>query len=291
MKPRKTERVDPLRAVRDYREVQQRRFLSEFAVYHYDWLRRIGAAWKERGEYDFDRFALMDYYTEPKDVELAGYVSLLTTDNQRLHDQVTDLYNIIGDHPWPWFQERAFITLSLPDVAHERIIGGSRTKADLFNLLDWVWGFFFDHGEPRTSLSGIVNIQDEPYMTAMLNMRLTKHDGIGRGVRPDDGEEMPCPMNRPMLELIRTFYPCYGCHGLRVSYNTADDVLQFMGFDDPTEFVYTFQGYQRMQQLMPEAMQRNEKYFNRRFAQGYMDDEHRHFRVYQQDLLPEIRFE
>ena len=281
--------IDPTTS---YRELQQRRYLSHFAQWHYPWLVEIGRRWKQRGEWAFDRFALMDYYTEGEDVEVAAYVSLMTQDNARLHDQVTELHHIIGDCPWDWVENRVFITLSTPDVASERIIGTNRTKGDLFNLLDWVWGLYFDRDEKRPALSDILKVQDEQYMMAMLNMRLTKHDGIGRGVRPYDGEEMPCPVNHDMLRLIRKFYPRHGRYGLQVTQVNANDVLQFMGFDDPTDFVYAYQGYQRMAELMPKAMERNERLFMSRYMQGFpMDESGNHFRVIMTEMLPEIKFD
>lgn len=273
------------------RELQQRRYLVEFARIHYEWLIKVGQEWKKRGEFPIDRFSLMDYYHEPNDIEVAGYVSLLTTTNEKLFDQIIDLRDLLGDHPWQWMKERGFIVLADPETASQRIMGCRRTYADLFNLLDYVWGFYFNHGEPRTTLSDIVPIQDEAYAMKMLKMRLYRKGGLGLGVRPDDGEELACPLTIPMLQLIRTFYPIAGQMGFALTVDNADDVLQFMGFDDPTEFLYTYQGYQRMLEVQPKAMERNEKYFNRRYQQGWQMEEHRHFSDLMREILPEIRFE
>ena len=125
----------------------------------------------------------------------------------------------------------------------------------------------------------------------MLNMRLTKHDGIGKGIYPEV-DDLQCPVNKRMLRLIRAFYPIGGQKGLsRVDVNKADDVISFMGYDDTTEFVYTFQGYERMRQLMPEAMERNEKIFLKRFRDGNMLDTMNHGVSEMRKIIPEIRFD
>lgn len=273
------------------REVMQRRFLADFAQYHYAWLIEIGKRWKARGEYSFDRFSLMDYYTDGKDIEAAGYISLLTYDNPKLPEQIAELHNIIGDHPWDYIENRDFIVLSNPYVANEVLPGSMRRKYDLFNLLDWVWGFYFDHSEPLTTLKGIVKIQEEQYAFDMLKMRMTKRDGIGKGVWPDDDDEMACPISNDMLKLIRIFYPKGDISGLPLDANIANDVLQFIGFDDPTEFVYTYQGYRRMERLMPEAMERNEKIFQKRFRERNLLDTMHHCLSEMKKIIPEIRFE
>lgn len=275
------------------RELQLRRHLSSFAQYHYAWLRKIGRRWKERGEYALDRFSLMDYYATNEDIEVAGYVSLLTNDNMRLHDQITELRNLIGRRPWEWVKSRGFITLSKPEVANERIVGTGHTKGDLFNVLDWLWNDKLGkRGIYKPGVNTVLKIQDEQYMLTMLAMRLTKDDGIGKGVLPDYGADLGCPVNGDMLKLIRTFYPRKGKYGLNVDAGNADDVLMFMGYDDSTEFVYTYQGYCRMRELMPDAIARNERLFQKRYKEWRLMDEHKsHFRRAQMEILPEIRFE
>ena len=280
------------RSTANYREVQQRRFLTEFAQWHYEWLREIGRRWKERGEYSLDRCSLMDYYKDAGDIETAGYVSLLTQQNHRLHDQVTELRNIIGPHPWRWMKERRFLILADPQRMNQRLLGTSHTMADLYNVMDWLWHHWFAEGGADYGLDEVVRIQDLAYMTDMLTMRLTKHDGIGRGVYPDTGEPLTCPVDADMLRLIRAFYPLGGVPGSkRVDANTADDVLSFMGYDDTTEFVYTYQGYRRMERVMPEAMERNEKIFIKRFRDGNLLDTMHHSLSEMRKIIPEIMFE
>lgn len=277
----------------DMRELQLRRHLSSFAQYHYAWLRKIGREWKKRGEYALDRFSLMDHYATNEDIEVAGYVSLLTNNNMRLHDQITELRNLIGRRPWEWVKSRGFITLSKPEVANERIVGTGHTKGDLFNVLDWLWNDKLGkRGIYKPGVNSVLKIQDEQYMLTMLSMRLTKDDGIGKGVLPDYGTDLGCPVNGDMLKLIRTFYPRKGKYGLNVDAGNADDVLMFMGYDDSTDFVYTYQGYCRMRELMPDAIARNERLFQKRYKEWRLMDEHKsHFRSAQMEILPEIRFE
>jgi hypothetical protein len=274
------------------REVQQRRFLADFAQWHYEWLREIGRQWKERGEYALDRFSLMDYYDDAGDIETAGYVSLLTQDNARLHDQITELRNIIGPNPWRWMKERRFIILAEPSRMNQRLLGTNHTMADIYNVMDWLWHHFGGDGGADYGLDEVVRIQEPVYAMDMLSMRLSKTDGIGCGVYQKMDDCLTCPINRDMLRLIRTYYPLGGVPGTKqVDANTADDVLSFMGYDDTTEFVYTYQGYRNMQLLMPEAMERNEKLFLKRFREGNMLDTMHHSVQEMRKIIPEIRFE
>ena len=276
----------------NFREVQQRRFLADFAQYHYVWLREIGRLWKERGEYSLDRFSLMDYYDDDGDIETAGYVSLLTQDNDRLHDQITELRNIIGPHPWQWMKERRFLILAQPEQMNQRILGTNHSMADIYNVMDWLWHHWFAEGGADYGLDEVVSIQEPAYAMDMLSMRLAKNDGMGRGVYPDMNDGLACPINRDMLQLIRVYYPLGGEKGLRkVDANTADDVLSFMGYDDTTEFVYTYQGYRQMERVIPEAMERNEKIFLKRFRDGNLLDTMHHSLSEMRKIIPEIRFE
>lgn len=290
MKKRKS--ADRWKATADVRELQQRRYLSQFAQWHYPWLVEIGRKWKERGDYAIDRFSLMDKYKDKDDIAVAGFVSLLTNDNARLADQITELWNLIGREPAGMVRKRDFIVLSRPEVSGERILGTNHFKGDLFNVLDYYWVRTNKYVKPLSALADVVKIQDFDYMCNMLEYRLTRTDGIGKGVWPDYGFELSCPVNKDMLRVIRAFYPKKGRYGLNVDAGNVDDVLQFMGFDDPTDFIYTYQGYCRMRELMPEAMARNELMFRKRYVDGWCMDEHgNHFKTLQRGLLPEIRFE
>ena len=276
----------------DAREVQLRRYLSWFGQWHYEWLREIGREWKKRGEFAIDRFSLMDKYENKSDIAVAGFVSLLTNDNGRLAEQIAELWNLIGRSPAEMVVRRDFIVLSRPEVAGERIFGTNHFKGDLFNILDFFWERMNRSVRPIRELTNVVKIQDERYMLNMLEFRMIRSDGIGKGAWPDYGLELSCPVNKDMLRVIRAFYPKKGVHGLSVDAGNVDDVLQFMGYDDTTEFIYTYQGYCRMCELMPDAMRRNEKLFRKRFLEGRCMDEHKgHFASRQKELLPEIRFE
>ena len=208
---RTMKKISAWKETADVREIQQRRYLSLFGQWHYEWLREIGREWKKRGEFAIDRFSLMDKYENKDDILVAGFVSLLTNDNARLAEQITELSNLIGREPYKMLTKRDFIVLSRPESANELIVGTNHRKCDLFNVLDWLWGAL--SARPMNErLQNVVKIQDERYMLAMLDVRLKKTDGIGKGVWKIHDEELGCPVNKDMLKGLQPeiFFKWFG---------------------------------------------------------------------------------
>ena len=242
---------------KDYRLLQRRTNLYERGSLIFEWLRRVGEEYKERGVYPV---SLTDYYEDKEDVEVAAIIEILVPgmpDNspQRV-ESITELHNILGEHPAEIVRARSFLPDLLTQKSQDSILGGrfGTQKSDVFNLLDWIWDVKISQHIPLDLAfpcwAGVLRNEMVRMHVPDINervsrrvvessvawslMKLCTKDGIGHGVwNTVPIETLLCPKYQEVMRLLRKIYPIE-----RFNEYNADEIITFLGWDVSCEFMY-----------------------------------------------------
>lgn len=235
--------------------MQRRRILSESGRCIFEWAREKGRGYKGRGVFPL---SLTDYYGEARDVEVAAIVECMVPNpmdatSTRRVEYITELHNLLGESPSRMVRERDFMHL-LPHTGLDGLLGRMGIqKSDLFNLLDWIWEVqnigetllkvaFLESAGLRRAGGRIPDLHDgrlshelNPCAVRLAMMRLCLTDGMGRNMWPVPADALPCPLDGGVRRMLRQLYPVG-----RFGEEDVDEILAYLGWDVPCEFVYVY---------------------------------------------------
>ena len=256
---------------KEYRMMQRRRLLTERGKKILDWVRSEGERYKDAGVFSL---SLADYYANPEDVEVAAIVECLIPNpldeaSSTRIGYITELHNILGDSPSGYVRERRFVMDLRPEREMDGLLGQMGVqKVDLFNMLDWIWSVrdvkatleaaFLEYAGLRRvggqipDLRGQISHELNPCAVRLALMRLCLTDGMGRGVwKSILAEDLPCPMDSGVKRMLRRLYPV----GIFAD-DEADEIISYLGWDVPCEFVYSYLACRGFEDEMAEIGER-----------------------------------
>jgi hypothetical protein len=161
-------------------------------------------------------------------------------------------------------------------MAEEPLFKGSRKRySDLFLLLDRIWYIKHDQQVPIEyavlSELGLQNYRNYGILDTIDNTKkqheklwlflakMTLKDGFGKGIwNSTPIEDLHCPELGGVKKMVNSFYLIRGA-----SINSSDmqDIIRFMGYDSPVEFLYTFWGYRSVRLSNEPSFEHFEKRF------------------------------
>ncbi len=228
---------------------------------------------------------MSDYYKEKKDIEVAAFLGLiipLKTESRAQY--VMELRYIIGDSPWDYLRNREFANLML---GKGLFVPNGISSTEFLRLLNVLWDIAISKQIPLEyvglSASGYKRCSEGAYqvlscigseakakmkaMTAILTLK----DGMGRGIWASlQQEDISCPITRDMRNVLRVFYP------LSLNNESTDDVIRFLGFENPSEYIYSYLGYSSLRSAFPREIKHYEDLLRSRFSQtsrfAYLDN-------------------
>lgn len=275
---------------KEYRLLQRRRLFSEtFPIW---WLKKLAGEYKEHCALPL---SLCDYYDKKEDIEVAAVVECLLRepldDSPKRNDDIIELRNIIGKNPSEMVRTRNFLHI-LPSDEKDIELGSSGILlTDIFNTLDWIWEIRVKIGatiedaitkKSYPSLSERIERNIPMASTHLLLMRMCLDDGIGKGIwHSVSPEDIPCPQDKSLIRLVRKLYSVG-----RMREEDLDEVVSFLGFDIPCEFVYAYWGYRKLGDAMDAFERIFPNLINGKMSfRSWKDNYHKGA-----DLLPKIEF-
>lgn len=254
-------------------------YFLNFSKWHRKWMQELADRYKERGEFGVHQFMLADYYTEPKDKELALFASLVVSDNDNVLMQVQHLKEILTESPSQWYKDRGFVWLGMGRNQDKHINGGGAPYWRLARLMQRMWSIDYslyyedDNGMKSLCLandveSEVLSIIKGGYVSPfaaltslfsdssvcnplwsynLLLLRLFRSDGLGMGLWGRGNEPLSCPWKPDMTLFLSTWFPDYR----RYSSNRQDCVKLF-GLKDDVDFFYAYLGYKELQKRNPK---------------------------------------
>ena len=247
--------------------MQRRRLLTDRGKEIFRWMREQGEQYKRKGVFSL---SLADYYAEDSDVEIAAIVECLIPNpldesSAKRTAYLTELHNILGESPSRYVRERGFVATLRPEAEMDGLLGQMGVqKVDLFNLLDWIWYVlyigaplevaFMEYAGLRradgqiSDLRGQISHDLSQCAVRLALMRLCLRDGIGRGVWGSmPAENLSCPLDADIKRMLRRLYPV----GVFKD-KEADEVITYLGWDVPCEFIYSYFACRKYDREMAE---------------------------------------
>ena len=265
-----------------------------------EWLKEIAVRYLDYSVWPASPMLILpSYYSEARDKEVALFVATLMPESGDIMTNISEMRAVMGEHPWIWFAERGFVTMSLGTVMKNRT--GGVTNWKIAALLHRLWC-----ENPPDSFVGTVHRiaakklgdSDTPFLAALyelyngldidsLNYRirllfmiLVTSDGFGLGLWPDDTDEVRCPLTDDSRRFLETWFPD------AKRYGSYDKCVHEFGFDKDHFFWYAYLGFRALEKVEPDKC----AYLTKRYQRWYKNDV-RVERRYWIALLPDIHFE
>lgn len=257
-------------------------YFLNFSVYFRPWLHELTTKYKERGIYPpMASWLLPSYYTEKDDIEVATYAAMLIRDDENVIDRVNEFRNLLGEHPYGWFKERQFISLSI-GKSQLLVTGGVRNYkiAEYFSKI-------YDEWKGRRYVTSLIFAEtfgaDHYFKKLQLLMLvLGTCDGIGKGIWSVSSKDLRCPITKEVLYLLRTFFPDYKKVG------DYHDAIKLFGFKVDTDFFYAALAYKDLQGTMPKECSRLANLYNKRYKECNANEKRDWLPYTKRGILPKI---
>ena len=258
---------------KEYKRIQRERQMTTLGAPVFEWLKEVGARFKERGVFPL---SLCDFYTDQKDIEVAGIVDLLVPYNERRISYILELKKILGVSPWEMVRDRCFIHLGLPQNEKRILKSNHITTNTLFNILDWVWKCSVDlniplehimKGEKKIvrpahiyPLGDVLNSKGWGYRADMFLAKMCMPDGFGNGMWHIKETDLDYPLSKNTKKFLSAFFRLRG--------DTDKEALgrasKMLGVS-PLELLYAEWGYERLREKCPKETERLEALYRKRF--------------------------
>jgi hypothetical protein len=236
-------------------------FFLCFSSLHRPWLKELAAWYKAKGEFPLFPTFIADYYTDPKDKEIALFSSLLMSDNDRVYEQVQDMRSLITEHPYKWFTERGFVSLSLGANQQKALVGYRLCRYwKIAYLMNWLYGLangskeqgtfekHFTH-DTKDSLEELKKLELHigDFRLRFLSLVLRTSDGFGAGLWNSCQSLVRCPLTESVKEFLTMWFPDYHTRGL-----TEDEAIGQFGFERDCDFFYAMLAWKELCRKKPK---------------------------------------
>lgn len=215
-------------------------FWLRFSTYFRPWLYELTDKYIENMEMpSYAMWILPSYYAEKDDKEVAAMVAMLVNDEFSVQKRCREIRLAIGAHPWEWFRNRGFVTLSIGSK-QQMLTGGIRNWR-IAEAMDVLW-----EGRRREGRWVIEQSGADDTHVRMAKMVLSYPGNI------------PCPITKEVRSLLKTFSPDY----MRLG---ADDAVRLFGFERDCDVFYAALAWKDYQRRKPKESSRLVTLYNRRY--------------------------
>lgn len=258
------------------------RFFADFAVFHIRWMRKLVEKYKERGIYPVFPTQIAEYYSSPKDKETAIMSALcMDWDNGREIEQISSMRRILGEHPYEWFVNREFVSLSIPReqdnhidgcafcrywriaklydmlyVACKRKDGKLRSFSEVFSKGD----AFADFCDKYADTCGYIGIR---YPRMVIELVLRSSDGIGRRLWPTTPRRIKCPVRDKIRGFLGSWFPDY-----YTKYWPFAEAVTLFRLEHDYDFFYAYLAWQDLCEVDPLACKQYLVRYQSRYKRG-----------------------
>lgn len=275
-------------------------YFRQFTWRQVKWLKEITEQYMDYGVWPAVPILLLpSYYSDARDKEVALFVATLIPEDGDILTYISEMRAVMGEHPWIWFAERRFVSLSLGAVIRKRTAGVTNWK--IATLMNRLWS-----DNPPETFCGVVHSMavrklgdsDTLYLSALqelyeglelrypsyrirlLLMTLATTEGFGFGLWSVENSELRCPLSDDSRAFLETWFP--NAKG----YGSYDKCVHEFGFEEDYLFWYCYLGFRALERVEPDKC----AYLTKRFKRWYIKDtpqDNWHWKV----LLPDIHFE
>ena len=243
------------------------------------WLSELSIKCKESGYFQVTPMSVItSFYDDVRDKEIAAYACLHIREPYGKYERVLELRELIGEHPWKWFEQRMFVPIS-HDEDFYHATGGIRNCL-LAKVFENLWkecsanncSSVYDaiHGMMKRkhlsyyeTLAELIGSDQNDYKESirLFLVVLGTSDGIGCGAWSIEQGDTKCPLSHELRQFLKLWFPNYLAVG-------ADKAIQLLGFDRGSDFLYAYWGWKELQKRNPKECARFAKIYNSRYESG-----------------------
>lgn len=260
--------------VMDYRLMQRQARIREMCgKYVYPWLKSL--ADENKRKQDFPLF-LSDYYSDPKDKEVAEAVALLLPLGENREKYIIELRNILGDSPRDMVEKRAFFHLAnRRGILRAPTLNGNY----IINALDWTWETCVKDRIPlEYAVLGELGIINRQHTTPMSSVypesnavqkmefilnKMTMIDGLWHFMEIDN---LPCPLTAETMRILKVYYPIEN----GVTCDNINSIIRFFGFERPVDFMFCVWEYEKLRKREKDKISAFELSIGKWYKKGAM---------------------
>lgn len=260
------------------------RFFSQFYEPVRPWVMELVRSYKEHG--DFTQFPtfIADYYDDRRDKEISLLSCLLLAWKRDVHCQVEEMRDILGEHPWEWFTQRHFVTMTIGRNQNCKILSGLHYW-QVGKFFDMIWDAYSNLGCPESlekcfpmkeGVSGVLRfyieygenvlkIHRSRVYADIIDFVLRATDGIGVGLWCDRRRKMKCPRSDELNKFLRIWINEYS--NVHWDY---EKTISLFGFDDDTDFFYFWLAWTSLARRRPKECSRFATVFWKRYSERHL---------------------
>lgn len=276
---------------KEYKQRNQIGFFQRFIErWHRPLLQEIADRYKARGIYPaWPEYLLPAFYQDEADKEIAVLAGMFV-------DDVTEMRDVMGEHPAEWFRRRGFVALSVGDEQN-RHTGGA---------LNWRIAAFFNELHDLT-LQGRVSIERslageaarmavtlesavietayaagvdlDPIRVRSALVVLSPADGLGTSL----WHSCPFEVRNPLTSDVKRFLGYWWPGKPRAV--SADEAIELFGLRSDLDFLYASLGWEEMVEADRKKCRDYVKFYQLWFGKGWMSRPYRW-----REVLPEVKF-
>lgn len=276
-------------------------YFVDFARFHFKWLRELVAAYKERGIYPVYPTQIIEYYPDERDKIVAIFsVFVMSWNNDKELEQIASMRELIGDHPWQWFEKREFVTLSVGRNQDKHING---YKYGLYWKIAKVYDLLWDECHQGNSvhipsevltpkrfdkfcekIEKVCELQHMDWKKSIVELVLMTDDGIGRDLWHPRRRVPRCPYSLAMAKYMKIWFPDWGTYLWK-----WDEAVKLFALEKPYDFFYAWLAHQELAKFNPLGCKQYATRYKSRWDYGLQSSSHDW--LYGRSRQPEIKFE
>lgn len=254
-------------------------YFKDYAKHHIAWIKELAYKYKERGVFPLMPTLISEYYSNRRDQEFALLIAAcMKWDSENIYRQVQSVKKILGEQPYLWFRNQEYKSLGLPRNQDTKVEGYRRANywklsqfaQRIYELCYNGDGFLpFEEVFNKNYLPDVIenmiedfDFGDRKFRGRMLDVVFRTADGIGKGLwSVPDGYKVLCPVNQEIKEFLATWVPEYKAYGRGAnvyksrgsdgSLFTFDEAVSFYEFEEESDFLYAFLGWQELCKRKP----------------------------------------
>lgn len=272
------------------RKINKKNYYRKFAQWFLLWLRGvIQLAKDEHLEPLLPTSVLPSYYTDKWDKEVAAFAALQiqARDVSRAINGVSELREMIGEHPWEWFVNRKFISFSV-DNTNFSVVSAYKV-AKMFSYLWDICHLQTNDGKKDLSIVCPIGVavsrkaydEQVTYMDALKDMlgdsvahsygdrrlrilllSLCLRADFSVGIWESDNAGLKCPLLPEAKFFADQFIPDYS------DYGDLDDGIDIMGLSI-SDFLYAAWGWKYLCKRNPSECKRLQHMYTSFYKKGY----------------------
>ena len=259
-------------------------FLNEFGKNNKQWLQCLADECKAQNAWGLTIFSLVDFYSDPKDKEVAMVCCLLLSENEHILKQHEAMYQILGKNPFETLiVNRGFTDLSSGESQNVRLPGTFKFNWHIAKLLSRYSEIIEEYGSvescinelldshrffsPYTALVNLFPCQQPQYKLNLLLLIMAGRDGMGLGMWNFPDETLICPENKSLIEFVELWFPDFYRCGL-----TFDKAVNSIGLNSQLDLFYAYLGFKALKAVNYDEVLRYTRLYLKRYNDRNSDD-------------------